>query len=178
MRLAGRCRCPAAPGTTHGAALLTFRGPALPAAFATLREGQVITIDGRLLAPDARVWRDALDAVGGAGLLVSRGHLVTDWSVERTDRDFRTGRHPRSVIGVDRAGAVWLIAVDGRQPAWSVGMSFAELQRLSSGLDLRDALNLDGGGSTTLVVRGRVVNRPSDLTGPRAVSDAVVVHSR
>jgi len=159
-------------------AVLTFRGPALPRALAALRAGQVLTADGRLLAPDARTWRDAPDAVGGAGLLVSRGGLVTDWSAERTDAAFRASRHPRSLIGVDGAGSIWLIAVDGRQPATSVGMSFPELQRLARSLDLRDALNLDGGGSTTLVVRGRIVNRPSDLTGPRAVSDAVVVHAR
>ena len=45
-------------------------------------------------------------------------------------------------------------------------------------LDLRDALNLDGGGSTTMVVQGKIVNRPSDAGGPRAVSDAILVKSR
>jgi hypothetical protein len=168
---------PPETGAMPGLALLTFRGQAMPPALASLRAGQALTVDGRLLAPDARAWRDAPDAVGGAGLLVSRGGLVTDWSPERTDPGFRTGRHPRSLIGVDGAGAIWLVAVDGRQPGTSVGMSFSELQQLSRRLDLREALNLDGGGSTTLVVRGRVVNKPSDLTGPRAVSDAIVVHT-
>jgi exopolysaccharide biosynthesis protein len=57
-------------------------------------------------------------------------------------------------------------------------MTFAELQRMADRLQLRDALNLDGGGSTTMVVTGRVVNRPSDPTGPRPVSDAIVVSKR
>ena len=57
-------------------------------------------------------------------------------------------------------------------------MTFLELQDLLGRLDVTDALNLDGGGSTTMVVEGEVVNRPSDLTGPRAVSDALIVTAR
>ena len=81
------------------------------------------------------------------------------------------------MVGVDRSGFVWLAVVDGRQEA-SVGMSFVELQRLADRLELTDALNLDGGGSSTMVVRGKIVNRPSDATGPRAVSDAIGVTVR
>ena len=68
--------------------------------------------------------------------------------------------------------------VDGRRPDFSVGMTLHELARLCDRLGLRNALNLDGGGSTTLVVKGVVVNRPTDLTGPRAVSDAIVATLR
>ena len=78
----------------------------------------------------------------------------------------------------DDGTSIWLVAVDGRQPLLSLGMSFRELQGLASRLGLRSALNLDGGGSTTMVIRGAVVNHPSDQTGPRKVSDAVVVQSR
>jgi uncharacterized protein YigE (DUF2233 family) len=130
--------------------------------------------DGRNLSS----WQAAQDVVGGAGLLVQDGRAVSDFAVERMRDDFPTARHPRSVVGVDGDGAVWLVAVDGRRPGHSVGMSFVELQRLAARLGLRDAVNLDGGGSTTLVVQGEVVNRPTDLTGPRAVSDAIVVLPR
>ena len=54
-------------------------------------------------------------------------------------------------------------------------MTFAELQRLARRLKLQNALNLDGGGSTTMVVHGAVVNHPSDPAGPRKVSDALLV---
>jgi exopolysaccharide biosynthesis protein len=127
---------------------------------------------------DLSAWHDARDVVGGAGLLVEDGIAVTDVGVERMRDDFPVVRHPRSVIGVDADGVIWLIAVDGRRPGHSVGMSFRELHRLTAMLGLRDALNLDGGGSTTLVVKDVVVNRPTDLTGPRAVSDAIVVLPR
>ena len=57
-------------------------------------------------------------------------------------------------------------------------MTFADLQRLCDRIGLRDALNLDGGGSTTMWANGQVVNRPSDPAGPRAVSDAILVKAR
>jgi exopolysaccharide biosynthesis protein len=57
-------------------------------------------------------------------------------------------------------------------------MTLTDLVRLCDRLDLRDALNLDGGGSTTMVVQGKIVNRPSDAAGPRPVSDAILVKLR
>jgi exopolysaccharide biosynthesis protein len=57
-------------------------------------------------------------------------------------------------------------------------MTLAELRDLAARLGLRSALNLDGGGSTTMWVSGRVVNGPSDAAGPRKVSDALLVVPR
>ena len=120
-------------------------------------------------------WLGARHIVGGVGLLVRRGTFVTEWSVERARDGFATERHPRTVIGMARDGRAWLITVDGRNPALSVGMSFSELQAVARRLDLVEALNLDGGGSTTMVVAGRIVNHPSDAVGPRKVGDALLV---
>jgi exopolysaccharide biosynthesis protein len=122
-------------------------------------------------------WKGAPFAVSGAGLLLLRGRTISDWTDEKVSAAFDTTRHPRTVIGEGR-GALWLITVDGRQPTLSVGMNFAELQRLAARLGLESALNLDGGGSTTMVVHGRIVNHPSEATGPRPVSDAIVVLPR
>ena len=55
-------------------------------------------------------------------------------------------------------------------------MALVELRALAHRVGLVNALNLDGGGSTTMWVQGQVVNRPSDPTGPRKVSDALLVH--
>ena len=57
-------------------------------------------------------------------------------------------------------------------------MSFGELRQLAKRLGLRSALNLDGGGSTTMWVDGKIVNHPSDPEGPRRVSDAILVRPR
>ena len=129
------------------------------------------------LGSSGRDWRRVANAVGGAGLLMLDGRSLTDWADERLAAGFDTTRHPRTMIGEDGA-AIWLVTIDGRQPTVSLGMNFTELQGLARRLGLRSALNLDGGGSTTMVIRGAVVNHPSDQTGPRKVSDAIVVVPR
>ena len=106
------------------------------------------------------------------------GRELNEWSDERITAGFDTTRHPRTLIGTDAAGAIWLITVDGRNLSLSLGMSFTELQRLSKRLGLRSVLNLDGGGSTTMWAAGKIVNRPSDPGGPRPVSDAILVLPR
>ena len=130
------------------------------------------------LGTSAKDWARAASAVGGAGLLMLNGRVLTEWADEQLANGFDTTRHPRTMIGVDAQEAIWLVTVDGRQPSLSLGMSFTELQGLSRRLGLRSSLNLDGGGSTTMVVKGNVVNHPSDPAGPRPVSDAILVLPR
>jgi hypothetical protein len=161
--------------------VLSYGGLTLPAELALLQPETPVTLETHWrtingLEP-SRI--DTADhVVNGAGLLRVRGRQVTDWDVERLSRsNFVEMRHPRTMIGVDRRGDIWLAVVDGRQ-SHSVGMAFSDLQRLGDRLQLTDALNLDGGGSTTMVVRGKVVNRPSDAKGPRSVSDAIGVTVR
>jgi exopolysaccharide biosynthesis protein len=125
-------------------------------------------------------WQEARWIVGGAGLLIRDGKRLRlpDWAGEQLNDGFVANKHPRTLIGVDASGAIWLVVVDGRNPFVSIGMTLAELQDLAEGLGLREALNLDGGGSTTMVVRGEVVNHPSDTSGPRSVSDALLIFKR
>ena len=84
-------------------------------------------------------------------------------------------RNPRTGVGLDAEGRVLLVTVDGRRPGYSVGMSLLEFARQFKRLGARWALNLDGGGSTTMWVKGRVINRPSDPYGERPVSSALLV---
>lgn len=161
--------------------VLSFGGVEPPAPLDRLGEGAPVGIDydyRSALGTTADVWRDAEYIVGGAGLLIRAGAPVEDWTAERFRDGFTTERHPRTLVGHDAHGAIWLVAVDGRQPEHSVGMTFAELQRLAVRVGMQDALNLDGGGSTTLVIGERVVNQPSDATGPRPVSDSLLVLPR
>jgi exopolysaccharide biosynthesis protein len=65
--------------------------------------------------------------------------------------------------------------VDGRQPGVSTGMSLEMLAELLLEFGAVEAMNLDGGGSTTMVIHNKVVNRPSDQTGERPVSDAILI---
>ena len=161
--------------------VLSRSGPAASASLAALPRATDVRIEETIdvLGGSRQAdWQRASTVIGGAGLLMRDGRRLTAWAREQLSKGFETTRHPRTVVGRDRNGAIWLIAVDGRQPGRAVGMTFLELQDLLGRLDVTDALNLDGGGSTTMVVEGEVVNRPSDLTGPRAVSDALIVTAR
>ena len=113
------------------------------------------------LGPDAR------ESVGGTPVLVREGRA---W-VQDDGTGFVSGRHPRTVAGWDAAGNVLLVTVDGRQPAHSVGMTLPELADFLVGIGAVEALNLDGGGSTTMVIAGRVVNLPSDRLVRRSGSE-------
>jgi len=158
--------------------VLSFGGTVLPTGLERLDPGQDVTIETRfhpLLGSKSAPWILAQDISGGAGLLIHHGTPMKDWSSEQLTAHFDTDRHPRTMIGASRNGTIWLVTVDGRNPALSLGMDFGELQRLAQQLNLSDALNLDGGGSTTMVVGGKIVNHPSDPQGARAVSDALVV---
>jgi hypothetical protein len=162
-------------------AVLSFGGTVLPTGLETLDRDQVVSLDTQFqtrLGTPVADWALANDIVGGAGLLIRNGLALTDWTDEQLRAGFNTERHPRTMIGTSRGGVIWLVTVDGRNPDVSVGMTFGELQKLAAGLSLENALNLDGGGSTTMVVNGTVVNHPSDKTGPRKVSDALLIVPR
>jgi len=161
--------------------VLSFGGTVLPTGLERLDRGQEVAIEPRfqtLLGTLPGQWIEAQDIVGGAGLLIFRERMMTDWTDEQLRAGFDTERHPRTMIGTSKGSTIWLVTVDGRNPAISLGMSFTELQHLAKKLNLVNALNLDGGGSTTMVVKGKIVNHPSDAAGPRKVSDALIVVRR
>lgn len=115
--------------------------------------------------------------VGGWTRLLKDGVAVADsaWAQEGAARAFVVGRNPRTAVGISRDSlTLYLVTVDGRQ-ARSAGMTLAELASVMRGLGSYQAVNLDGGGSTAMVIRGVVVNTPSDTGGERAVGNALVV---
>lgn len=128
-------------------------------------------------AGDTVAWRVAAtpavdEAVGGYVMLVEGGAIAAEAG---GTSPFFTNRHPRTAVGITPSGTVLLVAVDGRQPPHSDGMTLLELAALMGELGAETALNLDGGGSTALVTQGRVRNRPSDKEGERPVGNALVV---
>lgn len=93
------------------------------------------------------------------------------------DSDITDGRYPRAALGIDE-GRLVAVACDGRTRRDS-GMTLGELANTMVGLGVTDALNLDGGGSASLVHNGRLRNRPReehgvDLLGGRPIVTAVV----
>jgi hypothetical protein len=123
------------------------------------------------------------DMVSGGPRLLAAGRLRVRSSAEGFNPlsapwfhgSFVASRHPRTMAGVRRDGSLLLVTVDGRRPGWSAGVTLREGARVMRSLGARDALNLDGGGSTAMAVRGRTANLPSDPGGERPVSDALLV---
>lgn len=88
---------------------------------------------------------------------------------------FGVRRNPRTLAGVRRDGRIVLVTIEGRAPGVSVGASFTESAGVLRSLGARDAVNLDGGGSTGLTVGARLLTRPSDLAGERPIGDALIL---
>ncbi len=114
-------------------------------------------------------------AVGGGPRLVRGGQVVAEHRLEQFADSFATARHPRTGVGL-RGTEVVLVTVDGRQPGYSAGMTLPEFAQFFVDLGCTEAMNLDGGGSTTMVVRGRIVNSPSDGS-ERKVANALALFS-
>lgn len=146
-----------------------------------LRKGSKINFSWRLTSadPDKRTdWMRAYSMLGGGPQLIKAGKVDITDKQEKMSPTFRTDRHPRTAIAKLASGQLLLITVDGRQPGVSAGMSLNMLADVLLEFGAVDAINLDGGGSTAMVVRGKLVNRPSDQTGERPVSDAILVFSK
>lgn len=134
----------------------------------------------KILKTDSlRVWENSLPYQN----IMTAGPLLIQSGKEqpmRDDRTFVTHRHNRTAIGIKPDGTVLMITVDGRH-AKAQGMTLVQLIKTLKWLGCVDALNMDGGGSTTCYIKGRgVVNYPSDNNafdhkGERKVSNAILL---
>jgi exopolysaccharide biosynthesis protein len=133
---------------------------------AALEPGEEVSVAWSFAA-----WPGILDTSGGNPTLVRNGRVLAG-NVDGTTPFHR--RNPRTGVGATADGRLLLVTVDGRQPGHSVGMTLREFAELFVGLGAASAINLDGGGSTTMVLDGTVVNRVSDPQ-ERRVPTAVLV---
>ncbi len=117
----------------------------------------------------------SVQVIGGFPELLDRGQPVMARVLDLT-RSFASFRHPRTAVAYDPAASrLWLLVVDGRQGSYSSGMTLGELTATLLATGATEALNLDGGGSSVMVVGGRSLSRPSDEDGERAVRNALAV---
>jgi hypothetical protein len=119
-------------------------------------------------------WGGVVDAVGGGPLIVQNGQPVFR-ALEMFTTNQLSLRHPRTAVGQRADGRIILVAVDGRQPGYSTGMTNFELAQTMVRLGAVTASALDAGGSTTLAFDGKLLNRPSDPGGERRVADGLFV---
>ncbi|MBT9281341.1 MAG: phosphodiester glycosidase family protein [Hydrogenibacillus schlegelii] len=100
--------------------------------------------------------------------------LIKDGKPQPIPKDWAGKKEPRTLIGHFTNGDVLMVVIDGRQTGYSEGVTLEDAREKLLGLNIRDAYNLDGGGSSTFVYNGRVLNRPSDGR-PRPVISAFVI---
>jgi hypothetical protein len=115
--------------------------------------------------------------IGGFPFLVNNGKNLISGNPEATS-DFYVSRTARTAVGIaDSTHRLYFVCVDGNQTNYSAGMTLAELADWMIGLGCTRALNLDGGGSTTMMIRDNVINRPSDGI-EREISNALLIRQR
>lgn len=117
------------------------------------------------------------DITNGVPQLIKDGRIEITWEQEKSSKAFVETRHPRTAVAKLKDGKFLMITVDGRSES-SGGIGLEDLAKLLLELGATDAINLDGGGSTTMFLDGKVVNKPSDKEGERRVGDAILVFPR
>jgi len=130
----------------------------------------------RLDSSHRELW-DARDVLGGGPLLIRDGRINIAINEEAFFGTSIPQVHPRTAAGISEAGDLILLLVDGRQLV-SRGVDLNELASILMDLGCQDALNLDGGGSSALVVNGQLLNRPAGKTTEREVMSAIAVFSQ
>jgi len=137
-----------------------------------LRQGDPVTLTVKASGVDLSTFDNV---IGGGPFLVRNGQAYVDSSEQGFTSAFADKRHPRTAIGRNRKGEIMVVAVDGRL-SHSVGASLDEMAAIMLRLGCVEAINLDGGGSTALNLRGVTVNKPSDKS-ERAVVNGVLFYA-
>ena len=137
-----------------------------------IRLGENVKLDYSVNRP----WNIIKHAVCGGPRLISNGKRDIDGKQERFSRSIIYGRHPRTAVAITFDGDLLFVVVDGRTKR-NAGMKLKELANYLQRLGARQAINLDGGGSSSMIIKGRIVNHPSD-GGERRISNGILITKR
>ena len=151
-------------------AVLVARGSQAGFLSAEAPQGATVTVLLTLTPP----WANVPEALGGGPVIVRDGKPIFR-SLEGFTTDQLAYRHPRTGVGQTADGRILLVAVDGRQPGYSTGLTNFELALAMMRMGCVTASALDAGGSTTMAFDGKLLNRPSDPGGERAVAEALTL---
>ncbi len=127
--------------------------------------------DAKLTINTNPEWKNVKHIISGGPYLVKDSEVFVDMTAQKLGAI--GGRNPRSAIGYTADNNLVLVAVDGREGS-SVGMTLMELAYFMQSIGCTNAMNLDGGGSTVMYVKGQVVNNPAQRGGI-PLSNAIVL---
>jgi hypothetical protein len=116
-------------------------------------------------------------AIGGGPVLVQKRKMAMTHKAERLFVNGEADRHPRTAMGYTRSGQLIILVVAGRHPGISEGVTLRQEAELLLQLGCYEALNLDGGGSSCLLINGKETIRPSDKEGQRPVPAVFMIQS-
>ncbi len=142
------------------------------AAFLGIRLGDRVDLNYKI----NQSWDRILHAVCGGPRLVADGKVAITGRQEKFDNAIVNGRHPRSAVAVTNAGEILFVVADGRSGR-SAGMLLNELAEYLKKLGAKNAINLDGGGSSSMLVDNKIVNRPSDGK-ERPISNGILISKK
>ncbi len=123
-------------------------------------------------------WRMAT-AVGGGPTLISNGVIrITNEEEKMFTGRAINDRHPRTAMGYTKDGYLIILVVQGRFPGIAEGVTLGQEARILQELGCYEALNLDGGGSSCMLINGKETITPCDKTGQRPVPAVFMVKRR
>jgi exopolysaccharide biosynthesis protein len=166
------------PGTCIPTDGLVLSASGLAARFISdnIQIGDKITLKLDVVSQMGKDWTPVVQAVGGGPWLVLNGQVQVDGELQKFSASLINGIHPRTAVGMTKNKELLLVTVDGRQ--WiSRGMTLNELAQLMQSLGAYTAINLDGGGSTDMSIKGAVINSPSEGS-ERPVANALLVYAQ
>ncbi len=123
-------------------------------------------------------WWKMRSAVGGGPVLIHNGRVLVTNKEEQIFPGGEKDRHPRTAIGYTSDGRLIILAVQGRFPGIAAGATLEQEASILKDLGCYEALNLDGGGSSCLLVNGRETIKPSDKEGQRPVPSVFLIKWR
>lgn len=151
--------------------VISAEGEVADLLYANLSTGDKITIDLKIETKEGEKIKDAL---GGGPRLIKEGSISITSGEEKFKPDVTNFRAPRTAVGLTKNNEIILTVVDGRQPNFSIGMTLEELAKFLLEEGAFEALNFDGGGSSTIIVKNKLMNKPSEGK-ERKISSALLI---
>ena len=156
-----------------GGVVISAGGPAAWFLKENVKPGDCMSVQFDIKGSTGQDWSQVNQSVGGGPWLVKDNADINDYAQEGFQPAFSSTSHPRTALGMTSDNKLLLATIDGRQPI-SGGISLPNLSALMRQYGAVNAINLDGGGSTTLSVKGLIINSPSEGV-ERPVANALLV---
>jgi hypothetical protein len=123
-------------------------------------------------------WWKMRTAVGGGPVLIHDGRIWITYKEEQLFSGGEQDKHPRTAMGYTKDGVLIILVIEGRNPGIAMGATLEQEAKILMDLKCYEALNLDGGGSSCMLINGKPTIKPSDKEGQRPVPAVFLIRQR